>query len=231
MGKYSREMFVVGKINSYDTNNWDMVTASSIFKDEFKKNEADVEIILGYANALNCIAESLFKQNHPSNGIVTLRRDSLTIPFIFLARHTVELSLKYLCNILNLEYPPRHRLIKLWDKIIVRFNELDLSKVNALEDVKTFLSALEDLDCDGSHSRYSKNNEGELYNAEPKFINVIAINDFIQKLFVKYKMNYLRRYYMNESIYHLAPGIVAHAIYTEKFKTNLVASFIMVALI
>ncbi len=178
-------MFVRDKFDKDITNEWDIVTSASIFKDEFKPDEAEKEVILGYANAINCIADSLLKQNHSSVVIMTLRTNSLTIPFIFLARHTVELTLKYICRLLNIEYKPRHGLITLWDKIIEIFNEYNCIKNDNFDDIKIFICALEELDCDGSHSRYSKDNKGNLYNDKPKFINVKNINNFIQDLFIK----------------------------------------------
>lgn len=178
-------MFVRDSFNKYITNEWDIIASSSIFKEEFKDNEAEKEVILGYANALNCIANSLLKQNHSPTVIMTLRTDSLTIPFIFLARHTVELTLKYICKLLNIEYKPKHNLITLWDAIIVAFNKYNSTQDDNFDDIKTFICALNELDCDGSHARYPKDIKGNLYNEKPKFVNVRNINNFIQDLFVK----------------------------------------------
>lgn len=185
MTKYTKEMFVRDGFEKYITNEWDIIASASILKKEYKDKEAEKEVILGYANALNCIADSLLKQNHSSAVIMTLRTNSLTIPFIFLARHTVELSLKYICRLLNIECKPKHGLITLWDKIIERFNEYNCIGNDDLDDIKVFICALEELDCDGSHSRYSKDNKGNLYNDKPKFINVKNINNFIQDLFIE----------------------------------------------
>lgn len=185
MTKYTKEMFVRDGFEKYITNEWDIIASASIFKKEYKDKEAEKEVILGYANALNCITDSLLKQNHSSAVIMTLLTNSLTIPFIFLARHTVELSLKYICRLLNIECKPKHGLITLWDKIIERFNEYNCIGNDDLDDIKVFICALEELDCDGSHSRYSKDNKGNLYNDKPKFINVKNINNFIQDLFIE----------------------------------------------
>lgn len=181
MTKYSREMFVRDNFKGYISDEWDIVSPSTIFKNEYKNDESEKEVVLSYANALNCVTDSLLKQNH-SPVVIT---DSLIIPFIFLARHTVELTLKYICRLLNIEYKPRHGLIRLWDKIVEKFNECDNIQNDNLDDIRIFICALEELDCDGSHSRYSKDNEGNLYNDKPKFINVKNINNFIQDLFIK----------------------------------------------
>lgn len=83
-------------MHSPDIFNWDMVSASSILKKEFKDCENEKEIINSYANAVNYIANGIKEQNHPSAGVLNVRMNSLVVPFIFLCRHTVELILKYL---------------------------------------------------------------------------------------------------------------------------------------
>ena len=183
--KFTKEMFVINNFNGNMIHEWDMVSASSIFKSEYKQQEADEEIILSYANALNCITESLLKQNHTQKGIMTVQKDSLTIPFIFLARHTVELILKHLCYNLKIEYKPKHSLMILWDNILEKIRDYNIDVDNSHDAIKIFISVLEELDCDGSHARYSKDNKGNLYNNKPKFINSKKINDFIQKYLVK----------------------------------------------
>lgn len=181
MVKYTKEMFIRYSFDKYITNEWDIVASASIFKEEFKNDEAEKEVILGYANALNCIADSLIKQNHSDNVVMMFRTNSLTIPFIFLARHTVEISLKYINRLLSIDYKPRHGLIALWDRIVERLAGCNCMQKDDLDNIRIFMCALEELDCDGSHSRYSKDNNGNLYNDKPKFINVKSINNFIQK--------------------------------------------------
>lgn len=185
MVRYTKKMFVRDGFDGYISNDWDIIACSSIFKEEFKDNEAEKEVILSYANALNCIANSLLKQNHSPEVVMTFRTNSLTIPFIFLARHTVELTLKYICRLLSIGCRPKHNLIPLWDEIIATFKKYNLIQDVSLENIKIFIVALEELDQDGSHSRYSKDNKGALYNNKPKFINVRTINNFIQDFFIK----------------------------------------------
>lgn len=187
MAKYTREMFILDKFdnNEFITREWDIVASSAIFKEEYRKDEAEKEVVLSYANALNCIAASILNQNHSSAAFIEFRVDSLTIPFIFIARHTVELALKYMCRLLDIECLNRHSLMSLWDKILKRLAEFESIQDGDMDDIKTFISVMEELDCDGSHARYSKNNKGELYNVRPKFVNFVNINNFIQNFFVK----------------------------------------------
>ena len=186
MARYTKEEFVREKFDEKITNEWDIFSLSSIFNKEYIEEEAKEEIILSYANALNCIAQSLLKQNHAPITIMTFRRNSLTIPFVFLARHTVELTLKYICDLVNIRYEPKHGLLILWDKFIQKANGDEIIQDEDLNDIRVFIGVMEELDCDGSHSRYSKDNKGKLYNDKAKFINVKNINDFIQGVFVKF---------------------------------------------
>ncbi len=182
MVKYTKEFFVSNKININGNDEWDIINFSSIFLKKYKADEAEKGIILSYANALDCITDSLLKQNHSNSAKIKIeiKRNSLTIPFIFLARHTVELTLKFFCKCLNIKHKPNHKLMDLWNAIMENHHESNFIQNDKIEDIRIFISALEELDNDGCHARYSKNNRGELYNPTPQYINAKNINNFIQ---------------------------------------------------
>lgn len=182
--KLTRETFIKDNIDlrSPDLSDWDMVIVSSLFRPEIKADESEKEIIKSYANAVNCIAESIKNQNHFNGVIVAFRNDSLIIPFIFLVRHAVELILKYLRKVLRLETPNKHRLINLWNDIEQILLKQNYPIQDVLEDIKVFISTLEELDPDGAHARYSKDVKGNLYHEKPKFIRVQMFNNFLQKV-------------------------------------------------
>ncbi len=114
--KFTRETFLSDylQMGTTDVFNWDMVYVSALFKEEFKDDESEKEVVKGYANAVNCIAKAIQKQNHPIKGVLEFRMDSLMIPFIFMVRHTVELILKYLRKRLSLQKSRKHNLVNLW---------------------------------------------------------------------------------------------------------------------
>ena len=182
--KFTRESFVKDSLDlkSPDLFNWDMLIVSSIFKEELKGEESEKEVIKGYANAVNCIANEIKNQNHFNGMVLAFRRDSLMIPFIFLIRHTVELILKYLRKVLGLQNLNRHGLLSLWDEIEKNVLEQNNSVKDMLDGIKVFISALEEIDPDGSHARYSKDVKGNLYHEKPKFIRVQMFNNFLQKV-------------------------------------------------
>ena len=181
--KFIRETFIKDSIDlkAPDLVNWDMVAVSSMFREEIKDDETEKEVIKGYANAVNCITESIKNQNHPNGVIMALPSNSLIIPFIFLVRHTNELILKYLRKVLRLNTPNKHGLVNLWQEIKATVSKADINVADVLEDLDVYIMALEELDPDGSHARYSKSTTGELYHNKPKLINVSAFNNVLQK--------------------------------------------------
>ena len=178
-----REDFIKDYLDpkSPDFFEWDMVSVATIFKEEFQAEESEHGVIQGYANAVNCIAIAISTQNHTRGIMTLLRNDSMVIPFIFLARHTTELVLKYVSKYLGLQTPNKHGLLQLWDKIESIVTSHDSSSKEEMGIMRIFISALEELDPDGSHARYSKNNQGNLYHNKPKHINVQKINRFLQQ--------------------------------------------------
>ena len=182
--KFTRESFLKDSLDlkSPDLFNWDMLIVSSIFNEEVKADESEKEVIKGYGNAVNCLASAINNQNHPNAGVLAFRCDSLTVPFIFLVRHTVELILKYLRSMLRVQSPNKHGLLSLWDEIEKIALEQNNSVKDALDGIKVFISALEEIDPDGSHARYSKDVKGKLYHEKPKFIRVQMFNNFLQKV-------------------------------------------------
>ena len=117
MVKYTKEMFVLEKPDFDDISEWDIIAGSSLFDGKLQNKESEKEIIFGYANALNCITDKIQGQNHDIGNMIIIRSNSLAMPFVFLARHTLELCLKYLCVVLNIKYEHKHGLIVLWNKI------------------------------------------------------------------------------------------------------------------
>lgn len=180
---FKKEYFVVENLDlkASDFFDWDIVSISTIFKEEFKAEESAQGVIRGYANAVNCLAKSIKAQNHPRGVATLLRNNSLVIPFIFLVRHTVELILKYVREYCGLSKSNQHGLLSLWEDIEQNVLREDSSIKNEMAVIRLFISVLEELDPDGSHARYSKSNKGHLYHNKPKYINVQHINQFLQR--------------------------------------------------
>lgn len=189
MKNFTRDMFLRDHldIKSPDLFNWDMFPVSSILKKELRADEAEREIINGYANAVNSLLKEIHNQNHPTPNELIITSNSLIIPFVFLCRHTIELIIKYLRRQLNLPSQNKHKLINLWndvEKAILKESASYPFTKTFSKNARIYLSVLEELDPDGSHARYSKSPTGILYYETPKAINAMAINDVLQRAFL-----------------------------------------------
>lgn len=184
MLKFERDFFIRDNLDWHSTDlfNWDMVLVSSLYKKEYKNDENEKEVINGYANAVDCIANEIKVQNHPSVGVLAFRSNSLVMPFIFLCRHTIELILKYLRKHLGLSSPNKHGLLYLWDGIEKALIQANPSVKEAIRGLREYIAVLEELDHDGAHARYSKSPKGEPYHNKPKFVKVVALNEVLQKV-------------------------------------------------
>lgn len=183
MEQLKREDFIRDTIdlNSPDCFDWDIISVSPMYKENIRDDMREKEIIQGYANATNCLAKKIKEQNHCNSGLI-LRQNSLVLPFIFLCRHTVELTLKYLQKRLNIPSPNKHRLSPLWATIERAIVENIPTKKDDLKGMTTVIAAIEEVDPDELHARYSKSQKGDPYNSKFKAIKVSVFNKIVQSL-------------------------------------------------
>ena len=92
---------------------------------------------------------------------------SLGIPFIFLVRHLIELSIKYFLEADGSPVVTGHKISKLWTKC--------KEKSPALSTYDDVIECLTIIDDDESHFRYAKDTNGEEYDNQPIFIDYSKI--------------------------------------------------------
>ena len=108
MSKYIKNNYDVRE----DTMNWSLLKSSAIFKDKVKKEYAEKEIIDSYVASMNLIGDQISKDY--IKGMCILKSYSLCIPFMYICRHIVELSLKLILeHKLNVS-KKGHNIKKLW---------------------------------------------------------------------------------------------------------------------
>ena len=84
---------------------WDCVSISPFFKEEFRNKTAEKEIADAYLHSAECLYMCLHRENNPDNGIKVFRMNQMCMPFLFLCRHTIELSIKWICkNVFKQKY-------------------------------------------------------------------------------------------------------------------------------
>ena len=143
-----------------EIHEWDCLNFTVAYTDEFRKKESEKTIIRSYINAMYRLYDNLKIENHPTDGITIFKDNDLCYPFLFMCRHSIELSLKFLLenNKNNKDKGSKvisgHNLKKLWDK-------LDLNKYYENDEYNQLINLFEVLDDDGTKLRYIKDKGGK----------------------------------------------------------------------
>ena len=165
---------------------WECLNPAAFFKEEFRGSAAENEVVLAYANAAGKMAQMLSNENNViPNHLKVIKDNSLCFPFLFLCRHTVELSIKRAIGVLTGEKKSVHDIRKLWKLLIPELDEnLSVEEKMMITEMSIFVNAIAVLDPDGSQARYSTSNSGELYHEKPIFISVGNLSMYFE-FFVK----------------------------------------------
>mgnify|MGYP000171721308 CR=1 FL=1 len=147
---------------------WDSLTISSYFKEKYRKNESEREIVSAYMEAAKSIYIKFHQQTNPTPGLKVMRTNQMCIPFLYMCRHTIELSIKYKLNLNNIEYDKVHKLKDLWRTLNDNF------KIEN-EDYNELIEALDIIDNDGCKLRYAVDKKNNEYNSRPLFIKADSI--------------------------------------------------------
>lgn len=170
----TREDFVRNSIDLNKSEGWELISASTIMKKEFKYGSSKFEIVQSYLHAIDILSNSSYNQNLK---IVSLR--SVWVPFLFLCRQTVELSLKNALEITNIAVKkPTHNIQELWTLFLKNNKTYFLEEEKVfIERISVLIEVLDSLDNNGSHFRYSTSNNNELYRDKPYLINPKRFSD------------------------------------------------------
>ena len=166
--RFIRERIDLKKGEGHD---WDLLCTSSLYKENLRKNSGKKEMIQSYLNASKKLYEIFKRYNHPDPMISVIWSDPLCIPFLFLCRHTIELSIKYYLENHNISFNSIHNIKKLYKKTNIEnqeYNEL--------------IQAFNTLDKTGTMLRYSVDNSDNEYRNKPYFIKSDEIIIYVEKL-------------------------------------------------
>lgn len=166
--------------NDWDrSKGWELISASSIMKKEFQYSGAKFEIVQSYLHAIDILSNSSYNQDFK---IVSFR--SVWVPFLFLCRQAVELSLKNALELTNIEIKgPTHNIKKLWTKFVKENKSYILEEEQCfIKRISVLVEVLDYLDNDGSHFRYSTSNSNDLYRETPYLINPKRFSDEVHSM-------------------------------------------------
>jgi|GEM_PF-2220541 len=174
----TKEDFIRNNIDLDRSTGWELISASTIMKKEFKYSGAKFEIVQSYLHAIDILSNPAYNGSYnPNLKIVSLR--SVWVPFLFLCRQAVELSLKNALELTNIEIKkPTHNIQQLWAMFVEQNKPYILEEEQVfIKRISVLVEVLDSLDNDGSHFRYSTSNSDELYREKPYLINPKRFSD------------------------------------------------------
>lgn len=165
------------KIDFNDSNwdHWILLRFSSFFKEEVRLERAEIELIESYRLALGKIYEAIKNDQLLCNPRIEdehsvarphamiFKTYSLGIPFLFIARHLIELSIKRFLEVGGSSIETGHKISELWEKC-----KKKAPAFSAYDDIIECLSIVDD---DELHFRYVKDLKGNEYDNKPVFID------------------------------------------------------------
>ncbi len=164
---------------SNDWDRWILLRFSSFFKEEVRLEQAEIELVESYRLALDRMYEAIKSDQllcnpriEEEDSIVrphamVFKTYSLGIPFMFLARHLVELSIKRFLEANGSTVETGHKISELWEKC-----KKKAPVFSAYDDVIECLTIIDD---DELHFRYVKDTNGKEYDNKPIFIDYARI--------------------------------------------------------
>lgn len=175
------DKYLRGKVDFSDANwdRWILLRSSSFFKEESRLERAEVELVESYRLAFDKMYEAIKNDQllcnpriEEENSIVrphamVFKTYSLGIPFIFLARHLVELSIKRFLEANGSTVETGHKISELWGKC-----KKKAPAFSAYDDIIECLTMIDD---DELHFRYVKDKNGKEYDNKPVFIDYTRV--------------------------------------------------------
>lgn len=155
---------------------WDCVSISPFFKEEFRSKTAEKEIVDAYLHSAECLYMCFRSENNPDAKIKVFRTNQMCMPFLFLCRHTIELSIKGVLNNKQGKIKKIRKLKQLWNELN---KEIEINN----SDFDMLIDVLNTIDDDGCKLRYSNDGNGNNYNNKPCFIRADLILKTTKELY------------------------------------------------
>ncbi len=186
--KYYKFQFKDG-FNDKTIRDFQILSLSPAYKDEFKIDGSEKEFIESYIKAAEILAENCRIKNPAIKQIVF--DYSLAIPCIFCCRQAIELVIKRCLNNYKVSYKRNHKINDLWNLLKKKLEEQDINDKDqtVLNDMDSFIKIICFFDNDNSTKlRYPDAEEGVQEQEKLCLVNtnliVITSRGFVKHLLV-----------------------------------------------
>lgn len=146
--------------NDPSLGHYQLLSVSSLMKEEVKREQYELEYIQSYLNAAKELA-NIGEQKTAQPHAYIFYRHSYALPILYLARHCMELAIKRGIARTGHEVKAKHSLRDLWEVFLSSQITSPLDEDNqTLEKMGAFISYIDMLDPTGTKLRYSADKKG-----------------------------------------------------------------------
>lgn len=156
---------------------WECLTPTVFLKKSLKGDIAEKEMIMAYLRAAEMLCSGLLRDNNPLYHMKVVRSNQICMPFLYVCRHSLELSIKFRIRFQIKKTVSGHKLSELYEKLISNIPELK----NNIE-LSILIEVLNEIDDDGCKLRYSKDKKDNEYQEKPTFIKADRILELTKKV-------------------------------------------------
>lgn len=177
----------VNGFNDLCLKDYNPLLFSSFFKEEYRKDKMTKEYIQSFIEAAKSLSKAVYEQQPNTPGISKIFYSySLTLPALYLCRHSIEMIIKSLLESLRIEYKRIHKLKELWNKLIESIPEVLQSEKERtiISNMGLFIDKMNDLDENGQRLRYAIQTSGDISQKNFLWVNIQNVVNSTEK-FIK----------------------------------------------
>lgn len=174
----------VNGLNDPCLKDFDPLLSSACSKEAYKKDAMTKEYIQSFLMAAKSLSKAAKENQSNIPGINKIFYNySLTLPALYLCRHSVEMAIKYSLESLHIEYKKIHKLRALWDKLVESIpKELQSGKERTIvSNMGVFIDKINDIDENGQRLRYAIQTSGDLSQGNFLWVNLQNVVNSTEK--------------------------------------------------
>lgn len=156
---------------------WECLTPTVFLKESVKVDIAEKEMVMAYLRASELLYNGLVIDNNPAYHVKVVRSNQICMPFLYVCRHSLELSIKLRIRFDIKKTVSGHKLSELYEKLIS-----DLPELKTNIELSMLVEVLNEIDDDGCKLRYSKDKKDKIYQEKPTFIKADRILELTKKV-------------------------------------------------
>lgn len=166
----------VNGLNDPCLKDYNPLLFSAFCKKEYKKDEMTKEFIKSFIEAAKSLSKAV-KEEQSTNKIFYIY--SLTLPALYLCRHSIEMVIKYSLDLLHKDYRKMHKLKALWNELFkaISSNLQNDKERSIINNMGLFVDYLNNLDDNGQRLRYAIQSSGDMSQEDFLWVNLQNIVD------------------------------------------------------